>query len=436
MNQPRVLVVDDERDVRLSFSLYLSRAGFTIDEADSLEAARHAVVARSVDCVLLDLNLPDGNGMDWIRDLRESQPATAILVITGRGDIPLAVEAMRRGADHFLTKPPNMSEVEVFIRKSLEVGGLRRGQVAQRRLARGPEPFLGSSEAARGLRELLALAAENDSPVLMLGETGTGKGLLARWIHDHGAREAMPFVEVSCSVLHGELLASELFGHARGAFTSAVADRQGLLDLADGGTLFLDEVGELTPPVQSQFLKVLEEKRYRRMGEVRERRSEFRLICATNRPLVQDVESGRFRQDLHFRVNVFPIRVPALRERPEEIPALSAHLLRSLGAATVPVSPEAMALLRGYAWPGNVRELRNTLERALLLSRRGPIERAHLAWLESARTPAPGPRPGPDETARIRRALEEAGGDVGTAALALGVSRATLYRRLQRLRRR
>jgi len=434
MSQPRVLVVDDERDVRLSFSLYLSRAGFAVEEADSLETARQAVVTRSVDCVLLDLNLPDGNGMDWIRDLRENQPATAILVITGRGDIPLAVEAMRRGADHFLTKPPNMGEVEVFIRKSLELGGLRRGHAAQRRLARSQELFLGDGAVARQLRELLALAAENDAPVLLLGETGTGKGVLARWIHEHGVREAMPFVEVSCSALHGELLASELFGHARGAFTSAVADRQGLLDVSDGGTLFLDEVGELTPSVQSQFLKVLEEKRYRRLGEVRERRSEFRLICATNRPLGQDVESGRFRQDLHFRINVFPIRVPALRERTEEIPALSAHLLRSLGAASVPISPEAMALLRGYAWPGNVRELRNTLERALLLSRRGPIEPAHLAWLESARTPGPGSRPGPDETARIRRAIEQADGHVGEAARALGLSRATLYRRLQRLR--
>jgi DNA-binding NtrC family response regulator len=431
--KPRVLMVDDEPDVRLGFALYLAKAGFAVLEASSLAEARQAIVSNPVEGVLLDLNLPDGNGLDWIAELRESQPGTAIIVISGKGDIPIAVEAMRRGADHFLSKPVDMGELEVFLQKGLEVGGLRRGREAQRRLAKKTEPHFGDSAAMRSLLDLATLAAENDSPVLLQGETGVGKGVLARWIHEHSPREAMPFVELSCAGLRGELIASELFGHARGAFTSAVADRQGLLDIADGGTLFLDEIGELDPSVQSQFLKVLEEKRYRRLGDVRERRSAFRLICASNRDLAADTETGRFRADLHYRINVFPIAIPPLRERPEDIPGLVASVLESL-RSPVGVSPEAMAVLRGYPWPGNVRELKNALERALLLSRRTALEPGHFSWLRAAPVAdfaAGGARADLD---RIQAVLREHGGNVDQAASALGMSRATLYRRLQKAR--
>jgi DNA-binding NtrC family response regulator len=427
-------MVDDEPDVRLGFALYLAKAGFAVLEASSLAEARQVIVSNPVEGVLLDLNLPDGNGLDWIAELRGSQPGTAIIVISGKGDIPIAVEAMRRGADHFLSKPVDMGELEVFLQKGLEVGGLRRGREAQRRLAKKTEPHFGESAAMRSLLDLATLAAENDSPVLLQGETGVGKGVLARWIHEHSPREAMPFVELSCAGLHGELIASELFGHARGAFTSAVADRQGLLDIADGGTLFLDEIGELDPGVQSQFLKVLEEKRYRRLGDVRERRSAFRLICASNRDLAADTEKARFRADLHYRINVFPIAIPPLRERPEDITGLVASMLQSLGPP-VGVSPEAMALLREYPWPGNVRELKNALERALLLSRRTTLTAGHFSWLRAVPLPdlAEGGGAGADRD-RIQTALREHGGNVEQAASALGMSRATLYRRLQKTR--
>jgi DNA-binding NtrC family response regulator len=244
-------------------------------------------------------------------------------------------------------------------------------------------------------------------------------------------------VELSCAGLRGELLASELFGHTRGAFTSAVSDREGLLDVADGGTLFLDEIGELDTDVQAQFLKVLEEKRYRRVGDTRERRSEFRLICATNRELEQHISSGRFRAELFFRINVFPIRLPPLRRRRDELPVLTAHLLATLGSPHASVSGPAMELLRSYPWPGNVRELRNALERALLLSRSGRIGPEHLVWLADATQAAAPVAVGEswfDESRRIEEALRQHGGRVADAARALGVSRATLYRKLRALR--
>jgi DNA-binding NtrC family response regulator len=432
---PSLLILDDEPAVRLSFSLYLSKRGFATFEAGTLAEARQAVMARSHDALLLDVNLPDGSGLDWIVEVRDAHPDVAIVVMTGIGDIPMAVEAMRRGADHFVTKPVNMGDLELFLRKSLEMGGLRRGNRAVQRLAKRTDPFFGPCAAGRALQEQAQLALQHDTPVLLLGETGAGKGVLARWIHEHGPRARLPFVEVSCAGLPRDLLASELFGHARGAFTSAVADKEGLLDVADGGTLFLDEIGELDAGLQSQFLKVLEEKRYRRLGEVRERRSEFRLVCATSRVLADEVAAGRFRSDLFFRINVLPIVVPPLRHRAEDMAALVAHLLAQQGGGPREVSPEAVGFLQAYPWPGNVRELRNTLERALLLAGRGRLEPSHFSWLSGLHaTPRPDARRADEELARFEQALREHGGKVENAARALGLSRATLYRRLKMAR--
>jgi DNA-binding NtrC family response regulator len=429
----RVMVVDDEPAIRLGFRAYLERAGFEVVEADCLGRARQALLHASLDAVLLDVRLPDGSGIDWIEELRQVHPGLVIAVVTGHGDVPIAVEAMRRGADQFVTKPVNMAELEAFLRAALE-GRPPRRSAAPRRVAHPrPSLFFGNSAAAQRLRELGSLAAQNESPTLLQGETGSGKSLLARWIHDHSPRAARPFVELSCAVLTGELLASELFGHARGAFTSALNDKQGLLDVADGGTLFLDEVSEMAPATQAQFLKVLEEKRYRRLGEVAERKSEFRLICATNRNLRHETESGRFRTDLYFRLNVFPIDVPPLRTRPEDLPGFVEHLLGALAAAPTVVAPEAIEALERYAWPGNVRELRNALERALLLARGDALAPEHFRRLEAF-----GMRP-PEVLKQerewlLRSAIRDSHGNVAAAAQALGVSRATMYRRLQRLR--
>jgi DNA-binding NtrC family response regulator len=427
--KPSILILDDEAAVRTSFSFYLGRKGFVVAEAGSLAEARQAMMAQSVDGLLLDVNLPDGNGLDFLREVREARPGTAIVVMTGIGDIPMAVQAMREGADHFVTKPVNMADLEVFLRRSLELGGLRRDRRAVQRLGRRAAPFFGECAAARSLEQQARLALQHDAPVLLQGETGTGKGVLARWIHEHGDRDGMPFVEISCAGLPRDLLASELFGHTRGAFTSAVADKDGLLDVADGGTLFLDEIGELDAPMQSQFLTVLEGKRYRRLGETRERRSEFRLICATSRVLTDEVARGRFRPDLYYRINVLPITVPAMRDRAPDMAGLAAHLLGVLGARETALPPDVLGFLQAYPWPGNIRELSHALERALMLSGGGRLEREHFAWLEA--TPRPAAPANEGELARFEQAIRDHGGNVESAARSLGVSRATLYRRLK-----
>lgn len=433
---PSILLVDDEPVIRSTFSKYLIKAGFDVRSASSLTEARRALAAERLDALLLDLSLPDGSGMDWISEVREIQPEIPIVVISGVGDIPSAVEAMRRGADHFLTKPVNLGDLEIFLNKSLELGTLRRKNLAHRRLAKSMDLFLGESHGINEILPMLKLAAANESIVLLHGETGTGKGVFARWIYQNGKRAGNPFVEVNCSSLRGELLSNELFGHIRGAFTSAAETRQGLLDVADGGTLFLDEIGDMELSVQAQFLKVLDEKRFRRLGDVQEQRSEFRLICATNQNLLDEVHRGRFRKDLYFRINVIPIQVPPLRTRLEDLPGLTRHLLSTLGAAHVEVSPEAMRMLREYPWPGNIRELKNVLERAVLLTMEGTeLLPHHLPGLDaqklvpsSAGDVSGGEKLGHE---RISMVMREFKGDTKKAAAALGISRATLYRRLK-----
>jgi len=434
---PSLLLVDDDPSTRLGFSRFLMRAGYDVSEASCLEEAREAIGSRRFDAVILDLYLPDGNGLDWISELRGSCPDIAIVVITGAGDIPLAVDAMRRGADNFLAKPVNLAEVDVFLRKGLELAGLRRTTLTQRRLSKKTEPFFGQSPAMKRVRDFASLAAENDSTVLFQGESGSGKGVLARWIYEHGQRRSGPFVEINCSSLRGELLASELFGHVRGAFTSAVQDRQGLIEVADGGTLFLDEIGDMDLQVQSQFLKVIEEKSYRRFGETNLRKSDFRLVCATNKDLAEEIRSCRFRGDLYYRINLFPILIPPLRERQEDLPGHISHILHDLDLGGLRVSPDAMSLLASYDWPGNVRELRNVMERAMLLSRRaGPLEPEHFPGIVGV--PAGAGSEGKIrklaeiEADHIRELVGKAGGNARKVAEDLGISRATLYRKLKK----
>ncbi|OGS33350.1 MAG: hypothetical protein A2293_08740 [Elusimicrobia bacterium RIFOXYB2_FULL_49_7] len=434
---PTILIVDDDEATVFGFSKYLSNVGYHVLSAATLSQAETVLMAKNLDIILLDLNLPDGKGTTWIPKIKKKNPEITIIIITGDNEIASAVEAMRKGADHYLTKPVNLEDLKNFIQKDQDIQSLRRKDEAQRRTQKRVAPCFGNSAAMKRVFDLASLSADNDSVVLLEGETGTGKGLLARWIHDRSSRSAQPFVEVNCAGLRGELLNSELFGHVKGAFTSAVQDRLGLIEVANGGTLFLDEIGDMDLGIQAQFLKAIEEKCYRRLGETKERVSNFRLVCASNRKLSVEMEQGRFRNDLYYRICVFPIRLPSLPERFDDLPSLIQSVLSTLGAENQTVSDDVVPFLLKYDWPGNVRELRNVLERALILSQGQTISVAHFPGLElHRRTVASDPSSEGTldslENIHIRKVLSECDKDTKKASTILGISRASLYRKLNK----
>ncbi len=436
--KPNVLLIEDNASTRFGFVRYFSKDGYEIFEAANLAEAAIALATRRFDIMILDINLPDGSGIDFIDTARASDPCIPIIVITGEGDIPLAVEAMQRGADNFLTKPVDNAALAMFMKKTLEIGVLKQQQSARKRLEKKDDIFIGENRVMQEMHELALAAAASDIPVLITGETGTGKGILAKWIHQKGSRAANECVELNCSGLRGEMLSREIFGNVRGAFTSADQDRKGLLDIADRGTLFLDEIGDMSIDVQAQFLKVLEDKTYRRLGDVKLLRSNFRLICATHHELDSLVISGQFRRDLMYRINMMAIHLPPLRERISDLPALVEYLLQSLGSSAAVLTDEVMNMLREYNWPGNIRELKNVLERALLLTPRGTkLRQAHFSNLVVARSPLPEPcRQTIQELEEhhIMAMMKQTGGDINSAARNLNISRATLYRRLKQFK--
>jgi len=435
-----VLIVEDDPDTLDSMAEFLTGKGYITEKADCMKAAQEVLGASQIDAVLLDMNLPDGNGLDWIKTLRGQQQHLAIIVITGSGDIPTAVEAIRRGADHFLAKPVKIEELTVFLARCLEVERLRKRDYLRRHLLSGTNIFRGESRLLRDAWQLAGTAAENDAPIMLSGETGTGKGMFARWIHDNSKRREESHVELNCSSLRGDLLSSELFGHRKGAFTSAVEDREGMLEAANGGTLFLDEIGDMDLAVQAQFLKVIEEKQFRRVGESRLRRSEFRLICATNKNLDRESGAGRFRKDLYFRICVFPIEIPPLRQCPDDLPGMIEHLLTVLGRGKTSVKPEALRRLQAYDWPGNVRELRNVLERACLLAKGAPLDVCHFPGVDRASSFAlevdltlfqADWSLKNQEAKYMQQVFEHFKGDINKTAKTLGIARSTFYRKLK-----
>lgn len=429
----RVLVVEDDAGMRKVYVRYLRSLGYEVEVCGTRAEVKGKMAAFDPEVVILDLMLPDGSSLELIDGLRAADSELAIVVVTAVNDVQVAVAAMQRGADHYMVKPVRLQDLRVVLEKASEIHGLRRTRTVFHRQAEKREIFFGVSEKWRELRRQVEMAADSDSVVLLLGETGAGKGVLARWIHDHSRRASGHFVELNCAALHGELLASELFGHVRGAFTTAVRDKPGLIEVASGGSLFLDEIGSMDLPLQAQLLNVIEEKQFRRVGDTRLRTSDFRLICATNRDLQALVAERKFREDLYFRINVFPIRVPCLRDMRSDIPALCRHLLSQLGSPDGELDPESLNRLCNYDWPGNIREVRNVLERALLLSRGGPIKPEHL----------PGLRRGEEAVSRkattlraleqeyIHSVIRQCNGNLSAAARMLGISRATLYRRLR-----
>ena len=437
----RILLVDDDPSVRGVVKTYLESEGFEIFEAGSGAEAEKRFVEVGPDVVLLDYALPDTTALDLLPKLKQSAPDVPVLFLTGQGTIELAVQAMREGAEQFLTKPVDLDALLVMLRRLCAVRRERARQLALRTAGgrRELHPFQGTSAAIRRVAEEASRMAAAESPILILGETGAGKGVLARWLHEHGPRADEPFVDMNCAGLSRELLESELFGHEKGAFTGAVSPKPGLLEVANRGTAFLDEIGDTDPAVQAKLLKVIEEKRFRRLGDVRDRTVDVRLIAATHHDLATSVKAKKFREDLYYRISALPVRIPPLRDRVEDIVPLAEDILASLGAELgrghVNLEPDGAEALRSYSWPGNIRELRNVLERALLLSDSKAIRKRDLRF-ENA--PEVGGLPhGTDlplaevERRYILRVLEEQGGHVARAAQKLGLPRSSLYQRLK-----
>ena len=427
-----VLVVDDDRTVRETLADFFVTLGYSARTAASASEGRQAAAEHAPDVVLVDLRLPDASGLLLLEALRADDPELGVVMLTGHADVPTAVRAMQQGALDFLEKPVDLEALDAAVMRAAELVRLRR-EVTRLRAQRTDGGTAGDEAdgAAPSLERLIELAARNDDvPVLIVGETGTGKGFVARRIHDRSSRAAQPFVEVNGASLSATFLESELFGHERGAFTDAKLAKRGLLEVASRGTLFLDEVGEITAEVQPKLLKVLEDRTFRRLGGTAELRSDARVLAATNRPLAALVGEGRFRADLFYRLQVLTLSLPSLRERSDELPALASTFL----PRGTRLSAGALRAMERYAWPGNVRELKNTLWRAALLAEGAAIDAKHLGLPQSTPAAPTGPVT-LDEAERraIREALRFTEGNKVQAARVLGIARSTLLEKLKRL---
>jgi NtrC-family two-component system response regulator AlgB len=369
-----VLVIDDEKNIRATLTMCLEGMGLQVTAVATAEAALAALNSAAFDLAFLDLRLAAANGLDVIPQLLAVAPGLAIVVITAYATFDTAVEAIKRGARDYLPKPFSPAQIRHVVEQVRERQALthRIAELEARWREAAPEADLDTaSPPMRGVLELARRAAQSEATVLLCGENGAGKGVLARLLHAQSARASGPFVVVNCPTLSEELLASELFGHAKGAFTGAVRDQAGRVEAAQGGTLFLDEIGEMSPGLQAKFLRFLQDKQFERVGETKTRQADVRVLAATNRNLEEDVKTGRFREDLLYRLNVIELRLPPLRERREDILRLARGFLqffaRTTGRPPLEFSPAAEAVLLSYPWPGNVRELRNAIERAVIL---------------------------------------------------------------------
>jgi DNA-binding NtrC family response regulator len=441
--KPRVLILDDDTLLLAFIDDALKQAGFECEEAESLSAAFLAIQAFSPSIVLADYTLKEGTAFDLLDWLKAEDLSIPVIVFTGMATIELAVEAVKRGAVSFMAKPLDVKHMITLIHGSLEnFRAIQRNVAVKRERARYErDPFLGNSPAIGHLKKAAERLLDANSTILIQGETGTGKAVLAKWLHQMGPRSSEPFVDLNCAGLSNDLLESELFGHQKGAFTGAHVNKLGLLEAAHHGTLFLDEIGEMVPLVQAKVLKVVEEKQFYRLGDVKERRVDVQIIAATHHNLREHVNEGRFREDLFYRINALTLAIPPLRERREDIPLLAAKLLDQLGwdmkRGPFTLSARARRELENYSWPGNIRELRNVLERAVLLSENGLIDETGLEHLPHEHRQRPGTISGKPltleemEKAFIEEALELEGGRVAPTAKRLGIPRSSLYAKLR-----
>lgn len=439
-----ILIVDDESGIRETLRAVLEDEGFSCETAASGEECLRVVERRAFGCVLLDVWLPGIDGLETLERMRESGSDASVVMISGHGNIETAVRATKLGAFDFIEKPLSIEKTVLTVRNALRQRELERVNATLSAELRDEWTMVGESVAMRALRKQIELVAPTDGRVLVYGESGTGKELVARAIHARSLRAGAPFVELNCSAVPEELIESELFGHARGAFTGATHPKRGKFELADGATLFLDEVGDMSPRMQAKVLRVLEEQRFEPVGSPTPMRVDVRVLAATNKRLEVEIEQGRFRTDLLFRLNVIPFEVPPLRARPEDVPLLVEHFnarfSRAYNKRLKRFEPSAVEALQSYCWPGNVRELRNTIERVVIMHTGAKVSASDLPLL-GGEEPAPAParfssfRDASEAHQRdfIRAKIAEAEGNVSRAAELMGMDRSHLYRRMKSL---
>ena len=438
----KLLVVDDDEIIVFAIRDYLELQGYLVDEAETCAEAEIKYRADVYDAVTLDYALPDGNAIDLLPRLKAIDAGVPIILLTGHARIELAVRAIQLGAEQFLLKPLDLPALLTVLERALENQQNRRKQLARASLdqpQRAVDPFIGQSLAIHRLEEQSRLAAATESPILIQGETGTGKSELARWLHRNSSRASEPILELKCGGFSKEFLETELFGHEKGAFTGAASVKVGLLEAAHRGTVFLDEIGDMDLQIQPKILKALEEKRFRRLGGLQDRKVDFRLIAATHQNLDRLVQDQLFRSDLFYRISAIQITVPPLRERAEDIPTFGQILLNRLtsdcGRESMLLSQGALLKLKQHHWPGNIRELRNVLERALMGAKSSIIEAQDLDFATSPGTQNPGVHSNLTlkelERHYIIQILNEEGGHVDRAAKRLDIPRSTLYQKIK-----
>ncbi|MFH1033947.1 MAG: sigma-54 dependent transcriptional regulator [Pseudomonadota bacterium] len=437
----KTLVVDDELAIRESLAAWLRQDGHQASVAASGDEALSLLAREDFDLALVDIKMPGMDGLALLGHMRRDYPETLVIIITAYGSIESSVQAMKAGASDYLLKPFDPEQLMLLLQKMAQQQAvLRENLCLRQRLALGESDYfqglVGRSPAMLAVFAQIEEMAAAEAPVLITGETGTGKELVARAIHNHGQRAFAPFIALNCGAVTETLLESELFGHERGAFTGAVRASRGRLDMADGGTLFLDEVGEISQKMQVSLLRVLEDKHYQRVGGSQELSSDFRLICATHRDLPELISRGQFRQDFFYRIAVLSLHLPPLRERTEDIVPLAEHFLdyfaRQAGKPVPRLEEEAQRAMRAYTWPGNVRELRNVMERTVIVSRGQRVGLEGITFLSASAEPEPaGLTLAQVELAHIRRTLEEHDWNLSRAAAALGIDRSTLARKVK-----
>jgi DNA-binding NtrC family response regulator len=435
----RVLVADDERNLRELIIRELTRRGHEVDGAADGATALERIREGSFDVVVLDMRMPQKQGIDVLRELAAMPEAPQVVVMTGFQDVATAVEAMKLGAYDYLTKPTKIEELDIVVRKAAEKGQLLRDNVALRAHAPGAAPFggilTGNTRMQTEVLRLIERVAPTDSTVLVLGESGTGKELVARAIHEQSVRAGRAFVPIHCGALPHEVFESELFGHEKGAFTGAVGTKPGLVELADGGTLFLDEIGEMEPDSQVKLLRAIETGTFFRVGGTRPRRVDVRIVAATNKDLAEAMKTGDFRPDLYYRINTIAIALPPLRERRDDVALLAGHFVKANATFGIKrLSAPTLAALEAYGWPGNVRELLHAIERAVILSKGEEIQPGDLPpEILGTAAPAAATSRGSLEAMErqhILATLRQVGGHRGKAAALLAIDPKTLYRKI------